>query len=325
MLPLSPQLQSLLEQKASAFSWKALAQYAQIISERYRNPLSQSYFIQSSLEAMAYLMVRFPATYAVISHVIQELQYQLNDFTPNSLLDIGSGPGTVLWASDNIYPEIKNITLLENNIYMRDIGKYLIETINYKEKVQWQSQDITNSPKLATADLVFASYILNEISPHQLSQVIQTLWQSTQHILIIIEPGTPKAYQQLLTIRSQLIDLGGYILAPCPHHQACPVDHTNWCHFSLRIPRSKAHIYLKQGNLPFEDEKYTYLIISREKPVHFNRYSRIIFPPKSNKFQLTLPLCTADGEYQLENILIRDKQRYKKYKKAQWGESIKET
>ena len=37
----------------------------------------------------------------------------------------------------------------------------------------------------------------------------------------------------------------------------------DWCHFTQRLPRSRAHKQIKGAELPFEDEKFSYVALTR--------------------------------------------------------------
>ena len=69
----------------------------------------------SSLDFAAYLTARLPATFAAVAFCLAELARRLPNFAPQSLLDAGSGPGTAAWAGIMAYPEIADITFLDNN------------------------------------------------------------------------------------------------------------------------------------------------------------------------------------------------------------------
>jgi ribosomal protein RSM22 (predicted rRNA methylase) len=78
--------------------------------------------------------------------------------------------------------------------------------------------------------------------------------------MVIVEPGTMKGFSLLLALRDEMIGLGGHIIAPCPHHNACPmapiaVDEASGdrCHFAARCERTALHRRLKSGALGYVD------------------------------------------------------------------------
>jgi hypothetical protein len=55
-------------------------------------------------ETLAYAAARLPACYAVSHRVFQELRVRSPGFVPTSILDFGSGPGTAIWAAQEVRP-----------------------------------------------------------------------------------------------------------------------------------------------------------------------------------------------------------------------------
>ncbi|TIU19787.1 MAG: methyltransferase type 11, partial [Mesorhizobium sp.] len=90
------------------------------------------------------------------------------------------------------------------------------------------------------------------------------LWRLTSDTLLIVEPGTPAGWQRVLAVRSQLIEAGAHVSAPCPHEAPCPLVPPDWCHFSRRVARSRLHRLAKEADVPWEDEKFIYLAASRQ-------------------------------------------------------------
>jgi ribosomal protein RSM22 (predicted rRNA methylase) len=92
----------------------------------------------------------------------------------------------------------------------------------------------------------------------------------------------------------------------------------DWCHFSQRIERTRAHRLLKEGILGFEDEKFSYLVVSRVAVLSCS--SRIIRYPQKLSGHVRLSLCTGDGLKE-KVIARRDKENYRKARDSEWGES----
>ena len=73
-------------------------------------------------------------------------------------------------------------------------------------------------------DLVTAAYVLSELSSDaERRQTVQDLWDATKGILVLVEPGTPSGYQNVIAARGQVICTGGvtahqipnFLLWPC--------------------------------------------------------------------------------------------------------------
>ncbi len=93
----------------------------------------------------------------------------------------------------------------------------------------------------------------------------------------------------------------------------------DWCHFAVRLPRSRAHMHAKAAKLPFEDEKFAYLALARTGEPTGG--ARVLAPPQESKAGMTLRLC-AGGGLSLEAVPRRDKERYRSLRRAGWGDLI---
>ena len=91
----------------------------------------------------------------------------------------------------------------------------------------------------------------------------------------------------------------------------------DWCHFSERLARSRDHMMVKSASVPFEDERYSYLAVSRAPVAHTQ--SRIIKPPVEQKPAILLPLCDVSGLH-MKTIARRDKEQYRVARRKNWGD-----
>ncbi len=85
---------------------------AEILHTRYtegkRHP--QESFLKDSVDIAAYLGLRVPATFAQIAGALSQLKEAYPDFKVESVLDLGSGPGTAVWATKQVFPELQTAT-----------------------------------------------------------------------------------------------------------------------------------------------------------------------------------------------------------------------
>ena len=151
----------------------------------------------------------------------------------------------------------------------------------------------------APADLVVASYMIGEISDAERRMLAELMWAKTRDTLLIVEPGTPAGYGRIIALREQLIASGAHVAAPCPHDGTCPLAAPDWCHFTQRLPRSRAHKQLKAAEVPFEDEKFIYVALTRA-PVT-RHPARVLAQPIVGKVEVTAKLCTAERLVVAEN------------------------
>lgn len=310
-----------LEKLLQGTKQRDLKEISENITKTYKNKTETGKkLVTKKEEILTYANVRMPATYCAVYSAI-EYTMQLIDCKVKTLIDVGAGTGAAAWAASEIL-EIQDITSYEREEEMISLGKKLMKTsdTNFKN-AKWIKLDITEERIKEKADLVIASYSLNELTEEKRKSVIENLWNITNKILIIVEPGTPKSFEEILEIRENLVNRGATVIAPCTHREKCKIKKgEDWCHFSCRIQRSGAHRKIKNAELPYEDEKFIYIAFSKEN-LEKREYQRIIDRPKIEKGYVKLKLCTKDG---IENKVItkKDKEIYKNAKKLKWGDII---
>lgn len=145
------------------------------------------------------------------------------------------------------------------------------------------------------------------------------IWNITNKVLIIIEPGTPNGFKNILTARNLLIEKGANILAPCVHKGKCEIKEDDWCGFSARVARSGLHRLAKKGELSYEDEKFSYIVFSKDDTNI--KGERILRHPQIGKGFIKIKTCSQKG---IEEKVITKKQGeiYKKLKKQNAGDLI---
>ncbi|MEQ9248175.1 MAG: small ribosomal subunit Rsm22 family protein [Nitratireductor sp.] len=293
---------------------------AQRLSKRYRAETRDgSLHVGDALAAKAYLATRLPATYAAVRQCVSETAARRRDLAPSRMLDVGAGPGTALWAAHAEWPHLGVATLVETSAAMREAGARLAEALPVNTR--WLAASIEGGlTDIAPADLVTLCYVLDELAPAVREALIDRLWALTTDTLVIVEPGTPAGWQRILAARDRLTALGAYILAPCPHHTPCPVGDPDWCHFSRRVARSRLHRKAKGGEVPWEDEKFCFLAVSRHAPD--DRPDRVLAPPKKASGMVRLKLCTRDGALDERLITRREGPSFKAARKADWGDVL---
>ncbi len=287
------------------------------LSDRYRKGAEKILYINEDF--YVYLNVRMPATYSAIAACLSNIPSSLSI---ESLVDYGSGPGTALWAVSEYFPAIQKLVAVERNSTFISLGKRLAGYSSKKAllETEWVQQDLLKLKELPRGDLSLLSYSLGEILPKDRLSLIDKIWEATNKALLIVEPGTPKGYHSLMEVRSHLIAKGGFLFAPCPMGQKCPLMGTkDWCHFAARLPRTSMHRKIKGGELNYEDEKYFYLFFS--KLPESNSFSRIIRRPQIRKGHISLTLCSSEG-IQQKSIGKSQKELFKIARKKEWGDIL---
>ena len=302
----------------------ALKQAARTLSDRYRAELRDGRLHMAQDAAVrAYLATRLPATYAAVRASLDALSDARPGFTPKSLLDVGAGPGTVHWATTDLWPDLEQAVLLEASAAVRKVGETLAGGA-IAAQTTWLAGDATvDLADLEPADLVTCAYVLDEIVPASLPKLIDRLWQLTGDTLLVVEPGTPAGWQRILAVRRQLIEAGAHVLAPCPHQAPCPLAPPDWCHFSRRVARSRLHRLAKDADVPWEDEKFIYVAASRQAAPF--RLARVIAPPKPGSGKVLLKLCETDGRAGEKLFTKRDGDGFKAARRLDWGDTLPST
>jgi ribosomal protein RSM22 (predicted rRNA methylase) len=272
----------------------------------------------SNVSIAAYLATRLPATYAAISRVI-ELVAEVNpDFAPRSLLDIGAGPGTASWATLERWPGLDEITMVERDGRFAEIAENLAKTSTQPAMMNARISRSDMGGVAGKTELVVAAYVFAEQPEALAKELALRLWSATEGILIIVEPGTPDGFGRMRAAREALLGAGAFMVAPCTQANGCPIAGTDWCHFKTRLQRTRLHMQAKGAFVPFEDESFSFIAVSR-KPMALP-VARVIAPPTSNKVGTTLKLCGHSG---IEELFVasRNKPAYKLSKKKNWGDS----
>jgi ribosomal protein RSM22 (predicted rRNA methylase) len=316
-------LRAALEAEAARFKLSELSRAHERLSERYRAGAPPSHM--SNVERAAYALTRMPATQAACSAVLAEVSKQLaHADTPigiTSLLDLGAGLGSMLWAASEALPALRTAILIESDAGMIDLGKRMAQGLGGHAPADWIKGDLRRQ-SLPEQDLVTFSYSLGELPEADAVAVLAKAWQAARKLLIVIEPGTPVGFRRVRKWREQLLSQGAHMAAPCPHALACPMSSenggTDWCHFAQRVERTSLHRRLKGGELGHEDEKVSYIAVSKS-PLQLPA-ARIVRHPQVAPGEIKLELCTEAGLQSL-TATKRDREQFRQARHARWGDA----
>jgi len=294
----------MIDERAEAVGFAPLKNAAAAMSAAYRD--NRAARLPDPARTAAYLVTRMPATFAAAHAVLRELRERLGARPISSVLDIGAGAGAASLAARACFPAIEAITMVERDAALAAAaGQWLPEAALMLE-------DVTRVKPLPPHDLVIAAYSLGEIAEPMAAR----LWQAARVALVVVEPGTPRGYALILKARQELLEAGACMAAPCPAATPCPLAAPDWCHFAARVERSSIHRRIKDGELGYEDEKFSYLAVARE-PVDLPA-SRIIRRPRQHPGLIELETCTPAG---LQSVRAphHDRQLFRAARKAAWG------
>ncbi len=305
-----------------------IAKHVEILHKKYthRDPNQQQKIVKDMHDVLAYLVLRSSATFAQIIGTLNQIKELSPDWQPQSLLDIGSGPGTAIWASKEIWPSIQTATCVDQEKNFLSISQEIIQKAGI---------EISMTPVFATVDkyipnnkkydLVIISNTLNELSPAQQQATINKAISQCSGILVIIEPGTPAGCNTIQKIGQNIPELMN-IFAPYIQNSFVKNKET-WIHFSQKFIRTdylrRARQQMRESELmasDWEEAKFSYIAFSTFEPT-LQINSRLIGQPIKAKGYIEIPLLTKD-EIKLTKILKRNKDEYKKAKELRWGETI---
>jgi ribosomal protein RSM22 (predicted rRNA methylase) len=318
---LPAELKSALDARLQGLSRNEAAERAGRISQTYRDG-GGSTAIRTEADALAYALARMPATYAAVTASLNALREIVPDFAPKSLLDVGAGPGTATWAAAEAFSSLQSFTLLDANSALRalalDLGR---GGMRLRDMTYQRGEACAALADAEAADLVVASYMIGETSDAERKMLAELMWAKTRDTLVIVEPGTPAGYARIIALREQLIASGAHVAAPCPHDGMCPLTAPDWCHFTQRLPRSRAHKQLKSAKLPYEDEKFSYVALTRAPAAQHP--ARVLAQPLVTKVEVTAKLCTPDGLV-IAKASRRAKSDYARARRWRWGDAVME-
>jgi ribosomal protein RSM22 (predicted rRNA methylase) len=277
--------------------------------------------VTTAVDAVAYACARAPGTYTAVERVLRAITSVQPHWRPRSVLDVGAGIGSAAWAAVAQFDSIADVTLLERSEEMIALGRQ-VSAAGGEPLVDatWLVGDASQPPE-GTWDVVVASYVLGEIPDAERRDVTEQWFAATSGELVVVEPGSKDGFEVVRRAREHLITLGATISAPCPHDGTCPMAGGDWCHFAVRVARTKLQRQIKAGDRGYEDEKYSYVVASRQGPVA--RSPRVVGPPRRRGGHVRLKLCTTDG---LNELIVakREAERYRSARKLEWGDAFEQ-
>lgn len=207
------------------------------------------------LKAHVYVGARLAPTYAALKYVMNDIKLSDPMFRPKTLFDFGSGPGTTMFAANEIWPNsISEHFNVDVSQAMNDLSTFLLRGGKEENPMIYNGVYHREYLPLSSTikyDLVVSAFTLMEL-PSRAARVhaIESLWQKTSDLLVIVEHGSKPGFSVVNEARSLILDMTGHdatnsfyetsesdtkvkaydwrdaptshILAPCPHHMSCP-------------------------------------------------------------------------------------------------------
>jgi ribosomal protein RSM22 (predicted rRNA methylase) len=276
-------------------------------------------------DVLAYAAMRLPGTVAALERVARELAPALAATGPLRVLDVCSGPGTGFLALRAAGLALREVVCVEDSAQMIELGRRLVAAAGGTQCVTWHGGDVERFLRHDTQrfDLAIIAYGLGELAEPRRGAVLDALWQRVVHAVVVVEPGTPAGAARVREVRDAMVRAGGRILAPCPHGAECPLagGQPQWCHFAVRIGRSRLSRLVDSGSASFEDEKYSYVIGMREgvpPPVH----GRVVGHPRLVRGGVQLAVCLAGDAFRRAMVPKRAGEAFRLARKLRWGDAL---
>ncbi len=302
---------------------------AELVHKRYMTfKKDNDSYLQDYTDALSYVALRAPATYTQIYSTLATIKEVAPSFKPTSILDIGSGPGVGMWAAQTIYPQIEDITNIDQNKNVIALGKEIAASTNIPTNIVWKHADVKSGLEKNgnTYDIILLANILNELHPRDRERLIGLAFNLCKGVLIIIEPGTPNG-STIVQSAAKSLSRTGTLLAPYINNSFVEND-TFWMHFSKRFMRPeftrRIRQYMRDDMLSasnIEEAKFAYVAIGKQESKN-KSWGRCIGSVRIQKGFLEVPILTADQIMQIK-VLKRNKKQYTIAKNLTWGKLIK--
>jgi ribosomal protein RSM22 (predicted rRNA methylase) len=281
--------------------------------------------LSSARQVAAYAAYRMPATAAATSAAFAQMRRGLPAWTPATVLDFGAGTGGASWAIADQLPAVSGLILLEQSAEAIRLGRAILAesasaALRHASWRNWRLDAGDTAPP-DSAELAVAAYVLGELTEPQ-QQRLTDLVAAAAPAVLLLEPGTPAGHRRVLAARARLLAAGYQVVAPCPHQLGCPLEVPgDWCHFAARLQRSATHRRVKGAELPYEDEKFSYVAAARpgvgspDWPA-----GRVVRRPQQRKNLVTLDLCARDGRATKLPVGKSKGETYRRARKTSWGD-----
>ncbi|NOK62602.1 MAG: rRNA methyltransferase [Chloroflexi bacterium AL-W] len=320
MLSLPQDLQKGIEQVLATVPATQWIHESQALSERYRSSrvAGREPLASGIAQVLGYAALIMPATYAQLVGAMHATAIRVPHWQPQTMLDMGSGPGTALWAAVAQWPTLHSLVAWEREPAFIDLGQQLASgsTTSAIREARWESIDLSHRSPSGAYDLVVLGHVLNELDPNTQRNVITSAWRMTNGLLLIVEPGTLDTFAVVRAARDALLDEGAHTIAPCVHNHSCPLQN-DWCHFPQRLKRPPFQRRARGAPSEWEDSKFSYAAMARfytSQPA----WARVIREATSNKAYAETTISGSAGVTRYR-ALKRHREAFKQIKKMRWG------
>ncbi|TEA40658.1 hypothetical protein DBR06_SOUSAS9410028 [Sousa chinensis] len=214
--------------------------------------------------SLVYMAARLDGGFAAVSRAFHEVKFaqfptiqaRLPEFQPQTLMDFGSGTGSVTWAAHSTWGQsLREYMCVDSSAAMLELAEKLLKgedkvvqdlgclmcqvsfsdsfyLYHPRQVAMFKVCHVPCPVHQVQFDVVVSAFSLSELpSKANRTDVVQTLWRKTGHFLILVENGTKAGHSLLMDARdlvlngkekSPLDPRPGFVFAPCPHELPCP-------------------------------------------------------------------------------------------------------
>ncbi|XP_055292786.1 methyltransferase-like protein 17, mitochondrial isoform X2 [Moschus berezovskii] len=255
--------------------------------------------------SLVYMAARLDGGFAAVSRAFHEIQARLPEFQPQTLMDFGSGTGSVTWAAHSTWGQsLREYMCVDSSAAMLELAEKLLKGGSGSGMPcvpgVFFRQFLPVSPKVQF-DVVVAAFSLSELpSKADRTDVVQTLWRKTGHFLVLVENGTKAGHSLLMDARNLVLN----------GKEKSPLD-----------PRPG---FVFAPNKKPKEEKFSMVILTRGSPEEANRWPRITQPVLKRPRHVHCHLCCPDGHMQHSVITAHRHGRdlYRCARVSSWGDLL---
>ncbi len=274
----------------------------------------------------AYLLFYWPVSYAQARATLSELPQR-----PRSMLDLGSGPGPLAFASMDA--GAGEAIAADRSRPALDLARALaIEASEGLSTRDWAPEKPIPDGQF---DLITMGHVINELYQGDIGKRAALVEKILERVkpggsLLIIEPALRETSRALLQLRDVLVDHGLTIRAPCLFRGHCPalIKETDWCHAerNWRMPELTNSI-ARAATLHKESLKMSYLILAPKgeawaEPPEGTLF-RIVSEPLEGKGRQRVMACGPTGRVGLAMQDKHQNERNRLFAKAVRGDVIR--
>jgi ribosomal protein RSM22 (predicted rRNA methylase) len=279
-------------------------------------------------KAHVYAAARLAPNYACLKYVFNDIMLTDPTFKPKTLFDFGSGTGTTMFAANEVWPNsISEHFNVDISSSMNDLSSLLLRGGEEQNPMIYNGVYHREYLPLSSTikyDLVVSAFSLLELPSRSARiQTMESLWQKTHDLLVIIEHGSKPAFAALNEVRSLVLDMTGHdvtntfyessdskqikeydwkdaptshILAPCPHHMSCPKMFSGGpvlCNFNVNY--HPLDLGFKESS-HIQSERFSYVVLRKgRESVKKPKWPRINQEVIKKHGHAVCRMCCPDG------------------------------